>query len=173
MYHLSDQSWQLALSFSASTASFITTNNSLKLNYWTVPYMFLGSFLFNWWNIIRPRLVCLYIEVNLLSLGIRHGWQSTVQRNLGSIWPSFWEWQKQQVYRVSTLWIQGAMSRNSCVGRERGIMFDMKKRAYIIRWRHIGIFNVMIMCSKDNTNPMIQCTLFRIPIYLQYFDNIF
>lgn len=122
--------------------------------------MFLGPFLFNWWNIICPRLVCLYIEVNLLSLGIRHGWQSTVQRNLGSIWPSFWEWQKQQVYRVSTLWIQGAMSRNSCVGRERGIIFDID-------------INVMIMCSKDNNNPMIQCTLLRIQIYLQYFDNIF
>lgn len=124
--------------------------------------MFFGSFLFNWWNVICARLVCLYIEVNLLSLGIRHGWQSTVQQNLGSIWPSFWERQKQQVHCVSTLWIQGAMSRNSCVGRERGIMFDVRKWAYIIRltpYRHF-----LIMCSKDNNNPMIQGTLLRILI---------
>lgn len=121
----------------ADSKVYITTSSLLEIKLLNcslqVFVMFLGSFMINWWNIIRPILVCLYIEVNLLSLGIRHGWQSTVQRNLGSIWSSFWEWQKQQVCRVSTLWIQGAMSRNSCVGRERGIMFDMRKWACIIR----------------------------------------
>lgn len=30
----------------------------------------------------------------------------------------------------------------------------------------------MIMRSKDNNNPMIQCTLLGTQIYLQYCDNI-
>lgn len=94
----------------------------------------------HWFILVEPltyigltRPECVVIKVHSVSVKVWDGQQSTVQWKPWSVRPGFWGRQEQQVCRVPTLWIQGAVPGHGGVCRERGKVYSIRESG-LINW---------------------------------------